>query len=137
MQSNEMIKKDKVYWDGVEVPGLVSVGEISREKSIVDVPSFRKIRPVQSGVVKNPEITLVYKTDRDTNTLEFFDNFFDNNEVKDMEDVKTDAHGVEFQRVLYTDCEIKTMTEPAYDAASPDFAKITIVIIYNDRVVVS
>lgn len=137
MQSSEMVEKKKIYYDGVEIPGLVSVSEISREKSTVDVPSFRKIRPVQSGVVKNPEITIVHKLERDTNTLSFFDSFFDDNEVKDVEIVRTDAHGVEFQRILYSECEIKTMTEPAYDAASPDYAKVTIILIYNERVIVS
>ena len=137
MQSSEMAEKKKVYWDGVEIPGLVSVSEIPREKGTVDIPSFRKIRPVQNGVVKNPEITLVYKIERDTNTLSFFDKFYDDNEVKDMEVVRTDAHSVSFDRTIYTECEIKTITEPPYDASNPDYAKITIVIIYNERIKVS
>lgn len=134
MQSNEMAEKKKALFDGVEIPGLVNVGEIMREKGTIDVPSFRKIRPVQSGVVKNPEITMIYKLERDTNTLEFFDSFFDNNEVKDLEIVRTDAHGVEFDRTIYTECEVKSITEPPYDAANPDYAKTTIVIIYNERI---
>lgn len=134
IQSNEMAEKKKVNFDGVETPGLVSVGEIAREKGTVDVPSFRKIRPVQNGVVKNPEITLVYKVERNTNTLQFFDDYFDDNEVKDMEVIRTDAHGVEFNRVIYTECEVKSITEPAYDAANPDYAKTTVVLIYNERI---
>lgn len=134
MQSNEMAEKKKTFFDGVERPGLVSVGEIMREKGTVDVPSFRKIRPVQNGVVKNPEITLIYKLERDTDTLDFFDKFFDDNEVKDLEIVRTDAHGVEFARTIYTECEVKSITEPPYDAANPDYAKTTVVLIYNERI---
>ena len=134
MQSNEMAEKKKTLWDGVEIPGLVSVGEITREKGTVDVPSFRKIRPIQNGVTTNPEIPLVYSLERNTNALQFFDDFYDNNEVKDLEIIRTDAHGVEFSRVVYTDCEIKSITEPPYDAATPDFSKTSIVVIYNERI---
>jgi len=132
MQSNEMIEKKRIKWDGVEIPGLVSVAEILREKRVVEVPSFRRIRDIQSGIEKLPQITVVYKLERNTNTLEFFESFFDNNEVKDCEIIRTDAHGIEFNRKSYTGCEILSITEPTYDAASPVFAQITIVLaIYN------
>lgn len=129
-----MVEKKKALWDGDEIPGLVTFGEVTREKRVVEVPSFRKIRDVQSGVIKMPQISLTYKIERNTKTLKFFDDFFDNNEVKDLECIRTDAHGVEFQRKIYIQCEPISMTEPAYDAANPDYAKTTITFAPEDIV---
>ena len=139
MQSNEMVEKKKCYWDGVEIAGLVSVAEITREKRTVEVPSFKKIRDVQSDIQKLPQVTLVYKVERNTNTLEFFENYFEKNEVKDLEIVRTDAHGVTMPRgrKIYSQCEPISISEPAYDAASPDFSKITIVVAPYDIVPIS
>jgi len=132
MQSNEMVEKKKGLWDGVEVPGLVNVAAIKREKRTVEVPSFRRIRDVQSGIVKMPQLTLIYKVERVTFTLQFFESFFDNDEVKDLEVIRTDAHGVAFNRKMYQDCEVISIEEPAYDAASPDYAKVTVVVAPKD-----
>lgn len=137
MQENDMVEKKKGFWDGDEVPGLVSVNEITREKRTVEVPSFRRIRDVQSGVEKLPQLTLIYKLERGTKTLSFFEDFFDNNEVKDLELIRTDAHGIEFDsngRKIYQSCEVISITEPAYDAGSPDYAKVTVVVAPQDIV---
>lgn len=134
MQSNEMVEKKKALFDGVEIFGLVSVDEITREKRTVEVPSFRRIRDVQADIEKMPQLTLVYKLERNTNTLEFFESYFDNNEVKDLTISRTDAHGVEFNRKVYSQCELLSISEPAYDAATPDFAKITVVVLPYDIV---
>jgi len=127
MQENEMVEKKKCLWEGNEIPGLVSFGEVLREKRVVEVPSFRRIRDIQSGIEKMPQLTLVYKLERNTDTLNFFETFFDKDEVKDLEVIRTDAHGVEFKRKMYSNCELLSITEPAYDAANPDFSKITVV----------
>ena len=134
MQTNEMIEKKKALWDGEEIPGLVSVGEIVREKRTVEVPSFRRIRDVQSDVIKIPQVTLTYKIERGKNTLQFFEEFFDDNQVKDLEIVRTDAHGVEFNRKMYMDCEVISITEPPSDMANPDYAKTTVVVAPKDIV---
>ena len=132
MQTNEMVEKKRVKWDGVETPGLVNVAEIVREKRTVEVPGFRRIRDVQSGIEKLPQLTFIYKLERSTNTLEFFEDFFNNNEAKDCEIIRTDAHGDEFSRKSYTGCEVISITEPAYDAANPNYAQISVVVaIYN------
>ena len=132
MQTNEMVEKKRVKWDGVETPGLVNVAEIVREKRTVEVPGFRRIRDVQSGIEKLPQLTFIYKLERNTNTLKFFEDFFDNNEAKDCEIIRTDAHGDEFSRKSYTGCEVISITEPAYDAANPNYAQISVVVaIYN------
>lgn len=134
MQTNDMVEKKRAKWDGVEVPGLVNVAEITREKRVVEVPSFRRIRDIQSGIEKVPQITLIYKLERGTNTLFFFETFFDDDEVKDLEIIRTDAHGDEFPggRKSYTGCEVMSISEPAYDAANPNYAQITVVVVpYN------
>ena len=132
MQTNEMAEKKRVKWDGVEVPGLVKVGEIVREKRTTEVPGFRRIRDVQSGIEKLPQLPFIYKLERNTNTLEFFENFFDDNEAKDCEIIRTDAHGDEFDRKSYTGCEVISIGEPEYDAANPTYAQIPVTTtIYN------
>ena len=139
MQTNEMVEKKKCYWDGVEIAGLVSVNEITREKRTVEVPSFKRIRDIQSDIQKLPQVTLVYKVERNTNTLSFFESYFDKNEVKDLEIVRTDAHGVEMPngRKVYSQCEIISISEPPYDAASPDYAKTTVVVAPYDIIPVN
>jgi len=129
MQKHEMVEKKKVLWDGIEIEGLVSVAEVSLEKMTVDVPSFRRIRQVQSDMVKLPPLNIGYALKRDSDALKFCNNFFDNNEVHDLTVIRTDAHGVEFDRVLYPDCEIIKKTIPAYEAGNPTYAKCDITVI--------
>jgi hypothetical protein len=137
MQKNIQVEKEKIFIDGVEIPGLVEVGELKREKSVVEVPSFNRIREVQSNIVKNPRIQLKYAYNRTTHTLKYFEDSFDNNEVHDVEIVRTDAHGVDFSecaRAVYTFCEINSITKPKYDAANPTYASVEIELIYFDRI---
>jgi len=129
---NEMVEKKQVYFDRTEIPGLVNVSEIVEEKRSVEVPGFNVIRDVQSGITKQPQITLTYKLERGTNTLRFFEDFFTNNETKDMTIVRTDAHGMEFDRKTYTQCEVLSKTAPEYNAESPNFASIAVVILIHD-----
>jgi len=128
MQDNAMAEKKKCFWDGEEISGLVSVEEISREKRTVEVPSFSKIRDLNSGIIKIPPLNIVYKVERNTNTRAFFENFYNQNQVKDLEIVRTDADGVEFSRKLYPDCECTKIAEPSYDAANPNYATISITV---------
>jgi len=132
MQDNAMAEKKKAFWDGNEQPGLVSVEEISREKRTIEVPSFSKIRDLNSGITKLPPINMVYKVERHTNTRRFFEDFHNKNQVKDLEIVRTDADGVEFSRKLYPDCECVKISEPAYDAANPNYATISITVVCWD-----
>lgn len=134
-----MVEKKRVKWDGIEIPGLVSVAEIVREKRTVEVPSFRRIRDIQSDITKMPQLQLVYKLERNTNTLKFFETFFDDNEVHDCEIIRTDAHGVDQPsgRTVWTGCELMSITEPAYDAANPDYAKVSITVLPYNMVKIS
>lgn len=128
-QQHAMAEKKKVIIDGVEIPGLVSVAEITLEKSTIEVPSFSRIRLIQSGIIKLPAISLKYRVDRDTETLNFWQNYHQNNEIHDVELIRTDATGTEFARRLLPQCECNKMTDPGYDAANPEYASITIELI--------
>jgi hypothetical protein len=124
-----MAAKKKCYWDGVEIQGLVNFQEITREKSTIDVPSFKIIRKIQSGITTLPTIDIKYEHRRGTNTLQFFLDFYNNDEVKDLEIVDVDATGTEYHRKLARQCECFKLVEPAYDAAAPEFASVTISVI--------
>ena len=137
MQSREMAEKKRVLFDGEEIPGLVSVNDITREKGTIEVPGFNRSRTIPNGITKIPTIELVYRIDRGTNTLQFFEDFYTNNEEKEMSIIRTDGHGDEFARRILQFCEAINITEGAYDAASPDFAKVTVTIVPWDYVAIS
>ena len=124
-----MAEKKKVYFDGEEVPGLVYAGEIRLEKGTLEVPEFKKIRTIQNGISKIPPYELRYKVARGTNTLQFFRDWYHNDEIKDVTIVKTDAHGVEFARNLLSDCECHVIAEPETDSANPGYAMVTAIIL--------
>lgn len=137
MQQNAMGEKKKLEYDGEEIPGLVNVNELSREKAGIDVPSFDKIRTISNGVSKIPILELTYRVDRNTKTLKFFQDWYDNNEVKDGTLIKYDAHGAEFKRVLLPACECLKVAEVAYDASSPEYSKIMITLAPWDFIPIS
>lgn len=127
-----MAEKKKVWWDGVEIPGLVSVKEITLEKSLIEVPSFKRIRQLSSDITKVPAIEMMYEAARDTTTLQFFTDFYLKNQVKDCTIVRTDAHGVEFSRRIAPQCECVKITEPEFDAASPKYASVSVTVIPSE-----
>lgn len=128
MQRNALAEKKKIFWDGVEIQGLVSVGEVLMEKSTIEVPSFHRIRTIQSGITKLPILEIVYRIDRDSNTQKFWQDYYTNDENHDAVFIRTDAGGNEFARRILPSCECLSISEPAYDAASPTYAKITVKI---------
>jgi len=133
MQAYSMAAKAKVFIDGNEIPGLVSVNEIKLEKTMVDVPSFKRIRQISADITKLPAIELKYEIERNTNTLSFFRNYYNQNEIHDIIVSRTDAHGDEFERITWQSCECVSMTDAPYDAASPTYASITITLIPWER----
>jgi hypothetical protein len=129
MQKSSMAEKKKVYWDGVEIPGLVSVAELTLEKSTIDVPSFKRIRKIQSGIITIPVVEMKYRIDRDTATQSFWEDFYFNDVVKDGIVYRVDAFGVEFAKRVLQQTECYKYTEPAYNAESPEYASITVGLI--------
>ena len=129
MQPNDMAEKKRVYIDGDEIPGFVYSGELRLEKGTIEVPEFKKIRTIQNGISKIPPYELRYKITRGTNTLQFFQNWYNNDEIKDVTIVRCDAHGAEFARTLMSQCECHVKADPETDSASPEYAMITAIIL--------
>jgi len=129
-----MGQKISIEWDGTEIVGLVNVNELAREKDAIPVPFPDKIREITNGVSKIPTLELTYRTDRGTNTKKFFQDWYDNNEVKDGVMIKKDSHGVEYERILLPKCECAKDGGPAYDASSPEYAKLTTKILPWDYI---
>ncbi len=125
-QRNDLAEKIKVYWDGEEIIGLVSISSTPLEDGVIDVPEFHAIRKIRNGIRQIPEMTAVYKIQRDSKALTFFQDFYLKKVFKDMVKVRTDASGAEFARTQYPSCECTAYEEPEFDAASPTFAKGTI-----------
>lgn len=132
-----MASKAKIMWDGIEKAGLVSLNEISLEKSTIEVPEFKKIRQIQSDITKIPAIELKYKTDRNTDTLKFFEDWYFNNEVKDGTIINTDASGTEYARKLIPQCECLKIVYPPYDASNPTYANIVVTVLPWDIIPIS
>lgn len=126
MQTNNMAEKKIILFDEVEVPGLVQFGEISLEKNQLDVPEFDRIRKISSGVRTIPAIEAIYKLARDSETLEFFRDYYFQEEQHDITVIRTDAAGVEFARTLLPQTQLTRYTEPEFDAANPTYAQIAL-----------
>lgn len=135
-QRAEMAEKKRAKWDGVEVDGLAKIGEISLEKAVIDVPSFKRIKKVQSDVTTLPAIELEYIVKRDGATLKFFEDFYTNNETKDLIIIRTDGAGNEFPgcKKMYQSCECIKKVTPAYEAGAPTYCRINVAVIYDDEV---
>lgn len=118
-QTNDLAEKKRAFWDGVEIPGLVSVDEITLTEATIEVPSFNRITEIPNGVKKIPAITMKYKVERGTNTLAFFEAFFHDKQEKDLVIQRVDRSGGQFAERLCPFCECHEITEPGYDAASP------------------
>jgi len=125
-QRNDLAEKIKVHWDGEEITGLVSISPTPVEDGVIEVPEFNAVRKIRNGIRTIPEITLVYKIQRDSKALKFFQDFYFKKESKDMVKVRTDASGVEFARTQMPSCECTFYEEPDFDAASPTYAKVTL-----------
>lgn len=129
MQTNNMAEKKRVLYDEEEIPGLVSFAEISLERAQLEVPEFDRIRRISSGILTIPPIEVVYKLARDSETLQFFTDYYFQNLEFDVTIIRTDAAGVEFARTLLPDTQIARYAEPAFDAANPVYAQVAFTLL--------
>ncbi|MHC4717628.1 MAG: hypothetical protein ACYS5V_11710 [Planctomycetota bacterium] len=128
MQRNDMAEKKRVLFDGEEIPGLTNIQEIPMEKGQLEVPEFHRIRRIQNGITTIPAVEMTYKIAKDTNTLKFFRDYFNNDEDHDVTIVRTDAAGTEFARTLLPSCECVRYLEPGFDAANPTYAQVQVTL---------
>lgn len=124
MQRNDQAEKNRLLIDGVEIDGLVNVGEYMLEKGTIEVPEFAHIRVIQNGISKVNALEVTYKIRKDSATLKFFRDWYLQNETKDVIKIRTDATGSEFARTLFQSCECVKYYEPAFDASNPTYAQI-------------
>lgn len=128
MQKNDLAEKKRILVDGEELPGLVYVGEVNREKGQIEVPEFAHTRRIQNGVTTVPPVELRYKIQRETNTRQFLLDWYNLNEEHDVTLISTDATGAEIERTLMRASECVQHSKPEYDASSPVFSQVTITI---------
>jgi len=129
MQKNDMARKVKVEIDGNETPNLVLFGGIERSQVTVEVPSFEKLRTIITGVDTIPPIDLGFKFTRNSNTQEFFKDWYTNKETKDVVAIEMDGTGSEISRMSLLQCECSKFSIGEYAAESPTYYRIDITIL--------
>ena len=128
----DQVEKKRIYADGVEIEGMISIDEYTIEDGIVSVPGFQKIVPVKNGVKTIPSIGAVFKVTRGSATLKFMQDWYEKNEVKEVTLERTDRAGVVFATELWSKVECAKNGVPAYDAASPGVAQISVILLPED-----
>jgi hypothetical protein len=132
MQKNAQASKRRVLFDGVEIPGLTAMGEIALEKGQIEVPEYKITRKISDNVKKIPALAMTFRRDRDTQTSKFFDDWWNNDEVKDVTVIETDGHGITYKESLWPKCELVKKTTPPYEAQSPTYSQYQVEIISWD-----
>jgi len=129
MQEAKMVSKKKLIVDGQDVPGLINVDEISREKGAVEIPSFQSIVSRTDGTERVPPVMLTIRNDRDQEAHVLFEDWFKQNLVKDVIIVEYDGHSVEYGRYLLGRCECSRKTIQAFDAATGAASQFAVTIL--------
>jgi hypothetical protein len=135
MQNHDVAEKLIFQVDGETVDGLIKVDAIEVEEDTIEVPEFHKKRNISTGVKKIPKITATFKIRRNSANQKLLSDWFHNDESHDIVIISVDADGVEYRRHLYSDAECTKYTaNNAYDAASPTFAQVNVILVPWDYV---
>lgn len=132
MQENSVAQKARMMFEGEEVPGLISIGEVAEEDDAIQVPGFQIIRNIRSGVRKMPEIEVKFETRRNTKTREFLSDWYRKKTAKDVTIIYCDADGVEFARYLWSQVECRKHTIPPTDHGKVDYSFISVTVLPYD-----
>lgn len=132
MQNGSMAGKVKVLYDGVEIAGLTQFGDAPLENGIIEIPTFNKLSRVHSGVTTMPEVQCTYECRRNTNTRQFFKDYFHKKEKHDITVIRCDADGSEYGRELWSAVECNRFQENSFDAGSPTYAQVQITLLPAD-----
>lgn len=119
---NDMVEKKRLFVDGEELQGLISIDEYPIEKGSAQIPSFNKVVEVVNGVVTIPLVNATFKISRDSKTMRILKDWFEDGSTKDCVLVRTDGSGKEFARELWPNTELKKNHSGAYDGAEPTTA---------------
>lgn len=123
MQENRMVRKIKLKVEGNELKELIKFGELNQEDIKAEVPTFDRIVTIVAGVEKIAPIPITFLVRRDDPTIKFLKDWRDNREIKDVTAVAYDGHGAEYERTLFSQCELSDPKLPEYDALNPTFAQ--------------
>lgn len=134
MPKNDMIEKKIIKVDNVELPGLVNLSEYTIEDGTVRVPGRDKDVPVRNSVKVIPEIEAIFKITRDSQTLQFLQNWYELKETHNVTLIRIDGSGAEFKRELWPNTELAKLNSPAYDASAPTYAQAMVKFLPEDIV---
>lgn len=129
MQNNSMAMKVRFMVDNEELPGLVKMGEVALENSMIDVPGFQRIFKIQSGVTTMPAVPFTFETRRNTKTRKVLNDWFDKQEQHDVTIILVDAGGTEFERALWQDVECQKHVNPEIDFSNVSYARLDVTFI--------
>lgn len=132
MQNNDLARKIKLEIDGIERTNLVQFGEINREKTTAEVPSFAKLRSIQTGVDIIPPIEAGFKNQRNSDVNKFLRDWYENSEVKDVVVIETDGSGTEIDRMILSSVELSRYNLEEYAGESPSYYRINITMLPYD-----
>lgn len=131
-QRNDRVLKVIILVDGEPVPDLVKINNIKVEKGMIDVPGYDRIVKIQNGIKTIPQLDLEFKDGVGSVANDLFNNWFENNETKDVMVKYVDNSGKEFDRISCPACECQSYERPDYDAASPNYSKIMTTLLPYD-----
>lgn len=132
MQQNDMARKIKIEIDGLERANLIYVGAIERNQVVTEVPEFAKLKSIITGVDTIPPIDFGFKYTRDSETKQFFKDWYVNNEVKNVILVEVDGSGADIDRITLLQCECSKYSIPEYAAEAPSYYRIDITLLPYD-----
>jgi hypothetical protein len=137
MQESRMLRKIKMVVEGTELKELVKFGEVNQEDITGEVPLFDRIVTIVAGVEKIAPIPLTFRIERDNPTTKFLKTWRNDREVKDVTVVEVDGHGIEYNRLLISQCELANLKLPEYGAEAPVFAQIEVTLLPTEILPIS
>jgi len=123
MQPNSMAMKARFLVDGDDLPGLVKLGENKLENGVIEVPEFGRVKKIQNGVTVFPEIPATFEIRRNTNTRKKLNDWHGSKEKHDVTIIYCDADGTEYERQLWQDVELRSLSRPEVDFAAVKYAQ--------------
>lgn len=113
--------------NGVNLPGLLKIGETGKKEDPIEVPEPGITGIIGSGQKKLSPIECEFLIKRDSTTLAYVINWDDTKDERDVVFLVTDRTGLEenwFFREIYSSCGIDGVMKPDFDQASRKYASL-------------
>lgn len=128
MQKNDLALKRRLLFDGEEKTGLVSTSALKSADGLIEAPGFDFKADIKDGTKKFDPLTVLYKVQRNSDVIDFFDDWHNLNQTKDVTIINVDGTGEEIDRWLWRDCECHSFDAREYDAANVTFYGIEAIL---------